>query len=56
MTIYFDNGVWTDANGKEIPDEEAYALTGLLNTESVDEYTEAKAVRSAEQAEKAGNN
>jgi hypothetical protein len=57
MAIRFDNGSYTNTEtGESLSKEDAYAATALNNTESVDERTEAKAVQSAERADKARDN
>jgi len=58
MAIRFEgNGVYVDTTTREqVSQEEAYSQTGLCNTESVDEYTEAQAVQSVERADRAGDN
>ena len=57
MAIRFDNGSYTNTEtGESLSKEDAYAATALNNTEPVDERTEAKAVQSAERADKAKEN
>ncbi len=58
MAISFEgNGVYRDTEtGETISQQEAYSSTGLCNTESVDEYTEAEAVASAQRADRAEDN
>ena len=54
MAISFNNSSYVDTETDEsLSKEEAYAATGLRNTEPVDERTEAQAVQQAERADNA---
>jgi hypothetical protein len=56
MTVYYNKGTWTNDDGKRMSPEEAYAVTGLCNTESAGEHAEAQAVADYEKLRDAENN